>query len=288
VHRAREADGWGQANRFAAEHLNYGIRNFAQRDKPEALERAKEMRDLAQAEVATIDLRVTPAGADIVIDEKPAGSAPLEGEIFLDPGEHEISATAPGHLPARETLNVEAGETRAVTLALEEDKTSASAESPAAPPDTATTSPLAGPTDPHSTPGLDSGRSLVPVYIGAGVTAVATTLAVVFAVGAKSDSDELDELRERTGRFGCSTGAANASDCQQASDAVDSHDAKATGFAISASVGVVAALATLGYLFWPEPDNSSGASASRRAQPRWQATAGLSERGAELVVSGVF
>jgi hypothetical protein len=127
--------------RFAAEHLNYGIRNFAQRDKPEALERAQEMLDLAQAEVATIDLRVTPAGAEIVIDEKPAGSAPLEGEIFLDPGEHEISATAPGHLPARETLNVEAGETRAVTLALELEKTPASTK----PPDIATDAPAPPP-----------------------------------------------------------------------------------------------------------------------------------------------
>jgi hypothetical protein len=48
-------------------------------------------------------------GAEIRLDGKPVGTSPLEGELFLDPGEHKLVASLSGHEAVERTLQVSAG-----------------------------------------------------------------------------------------------------------------------------------------------------------------------------------
>ncbi|HEX9618606.1 MAG TPA: PEGA domain-containing protein, partial [Polyangiaceae bacterium] len=224
-----------------------------------------------KANVGAVSVQVDREGATVYVDGQPAGDSP----VFVEPGTRTIEARR-GEQRARQTIEAEAGQDYQVELELE-------LAAPSGLPVSGLTHQGPNPTPSPEQP--DSGRSLVPVYVGAGVTAVAATLAVVFALGASADADDARTLSESIGPDGCSPGGPTAADCQALSDVIDSQHGKATGFAISASVGAVAAVATVGYLLWPELVGSSRANAKRPAHP-W--TAEVSERGASFAVSGQF
>lgn len=232
--------------RFAAEHLSYGIANFPPRDEPRTLERAKGMLELAKAAVATIELQVTPAGSEIVIDGQTAGSAPVQNEVFLDPGEHEISATAPGHRPAATTLSVEAGETRGVNLELELEEepgpasTPSAVETPTSPPD------VTGPTVIHR-------ASWAPVYIGGALTLAGLGAGIGFGIAANSNDGEASALRAR---IAGECPEADPSECARLRSLAEKGDRFETlsvaGYATAAAAGV----GTIAYFLIARPDRA--------------------------------
>jgi hypothetical protein len=54
------------------------------------------------------------AGSELTVDGRPAGTAPLAGAIFVEPGEHTVAAQRVGREPLSERVTVAAGEEAAV------------------------------------------------------------------------------------------------------------------------------------------------------------------------------
>jgi hypothetical protein len=98
-------------------------------------ERARAMQALIERAIAEVEPRVprvrlqvspAPGNLEVRIDGRRV-EAPLAGPLPLDPGEHEIAVSAPGHRGAAERVTLAPGEARALVLAL-------TPERPAAPP----------------------------------------------------------------------------------------------------------------------------------------------------------
>jgi tetratricopeptide (TPR) repeat protein len=92
--------------------------------EPEPFERArKEARELSQQlseRIPTVTINVSglpqDAQPEVTLDGKPAST---NTEIRVDPGTHEVNATAPGHTSVAETITLEERDTRTVELKLD-------------------------------------------------------------------------------------------------------------------------------------------------------------------------
>lgn len=67
---------------------------------------------------ALVEVVPDPKDAEITIDDKPIGKAPLAAPYMLNPGEHKVGAIAPGHRPAYQHVTLTAGEATRVVLRL--------------------------------------------------------------------------------------------------------------------------------------------------------------------------
>jgi len=72
----------------------------------------------ARSQVAALTITTNESGANILVDERRIGQSPLPGEVFVEPGEHRVSATLEGYERALVTIRVEPGEARAVPVVL--------------------------------------------------------------------------------------------------------------------------------------------------------------------------
>ncbi len=85
--------------------------------------------DIARQRIATLEPRlpkltirapkVAVAGLIVTRDDIPLDVAVLGASIFVDPGEHTVSASAPGYKPFSETLAIREGEAKEIQLAFE-------------------------------------------------------------------------------------------------------------------------------------------------------------------------
>ncbi len=102
-------------NRDAAEHLDSFIREYPTDESPEELERAKGLLAKARLQIATLVFDVPMTGAQVFLDGQPIGKAPIEGERFVEAGQHRIEAMVGLEL-VRQTVDVSVGEQRVVKL----------------------------------------------------------------------------------------------------------------------------------------------------------------------------
>ncbi|WP_437976408.1 PEGA domain-containing protein [Sorangium sp. So ce295] len=103
----------------AATYLSFALRNWpllkgVAKLKPNAEKWLAESR----AQVGALKVSVTVAGAEVLVDGKSVGRAPLEGEVFVDPGEHRVEATHMDYEPANQTVSVAKGGTAEAKLAI--------------------------------------------------------------------------------------------------------------------------------------------------------------------------
>lgn len=104
--------------RDAAEHLAFALRTFPARGKKEERETIATRLALAKTEVAALRIRVSPPKADVLVNGRRAGVAPLDEEVFAEAGSITVEANLDGHAPVRKTVDVKKGEAREVALAL--------------------------------------------------------------------------------------------------------------------------------------------------------------------------
>jgi hypothetical protein len=75
--------------------------------------------DLDRAvQTGSLFVRSDPAGAKVLVDNKPAGVTPIT-VLDLSPGSHTVAVTAPDGSSARQSVNVEAGSTATLRLTLD-------------------------------------------------------------------------------------------------------------------------------------------------------------------------
>jgi tetratricopeptide (TPR) repeat protein len=73
-----------------------------------------------QRRIGTVRITVNVDGADVLIDGARVGTAPLDGPVRVDIGEHRVSASAEAHRPTQVTVMVAGGEEQDVSLELAE------------------------------------------------------------------------------------------------------------------------------------------------------------------------
>ena len=102
--------------RDAATHLSFALRNWAPTGKAESRASAVKYLGVAKERIATLAITVA-SGAEVMIDGKRAGTAPVE-ERFVDPGTHTVGAKRDGYNPIEQAVTAEKGKTLQVALSL--------------------------------------------------------------------------------------------------------------------------------------------------------------------------
>ena len=239
--------------REAAEHIAYALANFPLSGKPALRERLKARFEEARRPLAIAQVSVNVSGASVRVDGRGVGSAPLAGEVFLEPGRHRIEAQLRGYRTAAQTLDVKVGDALDVILTLDE------AEPPRGEPNVAL---------------VVGGAALAVAGLSLGVTSV------VLSNRANREAAALNTtVRSQGGLNACNVGF--ESDCATMEDHYRAsgsfRNVAITGFVI----GGVAAIGTLTYALVPHAPPASIA-------PRLHATVSAGPQGAGLAIGGTF
>jgi hypothetical protein len=182
--------------------------------------RSSVQEDIRQlhARVAQVDVRVSVDGAQVLVDDQPVGTSPIEGPVLVSLGHRRISASKVGWLPQERFVDVAAGDHATVSLELQTG-TSPSAASPPAPPMLVKVSATpAHPTQEATTSPARPPQSSPPwlLWGATGVLAAATTVTGILTLSARSDlssqlgsfpgnADAIDQARSRAKAFGLVT-----------------------------------------------------------------------------------
>ncbi|KYF62000.1 hypothetical protein BE11_49205 [Sorangium cellulosum] len=249
--------------REAATYLSFALRNWPRlktvaKLRPTAEQRLAESR----AQVGAVTVTVSIAGAEVLVDGKSVGRAPLEGEVFVEPGEHQVETRLEGYAPVSQMVAVAKGGTATATLAL----ALAKSEGPMA---AGTTTegrgsstgagaggpvvgqPPAGPVEPQPVP---EKRSWVPVIALGAASAVGLAVGITSTVLSRNARSEAEGYREQIRQ-------ANGRCIEPPSDWIDtcrdvnSEAESAARFGTVSVVGYAAsgalAVAAVTYALWP-------------------------------------
>jgi PEGA domain len=104
--------------REAAEYLTFALQEFPAGEKPAAREQIKARLTLARSQVGAVRVRVNVAGAQVSVGDRVIGNAPIEDEVFVDPGLVTVSASAPGYEQTLSRVSVAKGGSADVELSL--------------------------------------------------------------------------------------------------------------------------------------------------------------------------
>ncbi|HTM45250.1 MAG TPA: PEGA domain-containing protein [Polyangiaceae bacterium] len=202
--------------------------------------------------VARIKVAVNLDGADLVIDGQDIAASPMIYPWYLEPGEHRVRASKEGFQSDDQVVTITKGQLKTVRLNL------------LRPGEVLTN--LATPTQP---PVDDSShrRSMIPVWIGGGLSVAGIATGVVFTViAANHRSDRNAKLDDLSGSAPCGQGSGTVTTCNQIQqlDKTARRD-QTIGF-IGFGVGGAALLGTITYVLLT-PSGSSESSASIRLTP---------------------
>ncbi len=266
----------------SARLLAYYFRNVSAKESEKTYANAKKGFEIAKAKVSTV--RVTaPAGAEVWVDGGLAGVAPLDGEVFVNPGKRTFELRR-GALKSGQELEAVAGQEQAVSFSLADAPVG-----PAAKPPSAEASVSAGLPEPPTSPAPGerrdtAERSVVPVILGGATTLVALGVGIGFRVAAGSSHDDFVRLQKKNGAIGCTSGSASPSDCAAQRDAVDSENRQRPVSTTAFVVAGVAAVGTAVYWFWPR----GAAPGSAAHTSRLHVSGGVTPAGSGLWLSGSF
>lgn len=247
----------------AAEHLAFSVRSWPMTGNAEKRAFAQKGLEEARGKVGALEVRVSAAGAEVMVDGKRVGLSPLEVEVFVEPGAHGVEAKLAGHEDAREAVEVGAGASKVVELSLKRK-----AE--------------AGPVGPVEPPVKK--RSLVPAVVLGGVAVAGAGAAIGMFVGVNGKvvdaRDTAQQIRAEGGT--CKEGAQVHSRCELL-ESDKSTGRTLAGFVVGSTVvGGLAAASAIVYLAWPAP---SGSAKNASARVGFGPVIGS---GGRVVISGSF
>lgn len=251
----------------SARYTAFSLAHLPPRETTETQQRLRMAMDDLKARVGMLHVTVSEPGAEIRANDLVLGTSPLPGDVYLDPGDYEIEARDSEARTAKQPVVVSAGATYDVQLTFP-PRPSAVLSTTAAPPEApqiANTAPVAV-SPPPAEPAPDaepSSKSMVPVYIGAAVTAIGIGTWVGFSVDAKSAKDEVNTAQARLGNNAnaCNVDSGSAN-CVQLHDAVDRQNRDSTLAKVGIGVTAVGGVATLAYiLLWPSHQTTATSTA---------------------------
>jgi hypothetical protein len=196
--------------REAAEHLRFCLNALPPTETDAQRRRVQARFDEARRLVSAVRIRVSEPGAEVRVDGALAGTSPLTGEVFVDPGARFVTATLAGYEAAQVTVDAVKGGSHDVTIALERtpNATSGATVATAAKgaPEARTRGPVSSPAP--SPPGKDkaeptlvaSGPSKALIVAGSLVAAagLGTGIGMVATLSAKKEQvAQADQALER-------------------------------------------------------------------------------------------
>ncbi|WP_437781598.1 PEGA domain-containing protein [Sorangium sp. So ce1097] len=228
--------------------------------------------------MGALKVSVTVAGAEVLVDGKNVGRAPLEGEVFVDPGEHRVEARHLDYEPASQTVSVAKGGMAEVKLAItpvrsEAQATGVKTEGSGSATGAGGLGPVAGPPavpmEPQPLP--PEKRNWVPVIALGAASAVGLGVGIGMTVASNNASADghaqADAILKAGG--GCPDAPAAYS---QACAELRSTASRVNTFGRAATVAYTAsgvlAIAAVTYALWPRPGTK--ASGKVRVLPETQ------------------
>lgn len=245
--------------RDAAEHWTYYLDQHPS-DTKEADDALAECRE----HVGSIRVTVNQPGALVSVDGNSAGSAPLDSELWVDPGQHTVYATLDARKSPVTTVNVVPGVVSVVKLDLPQTEAPAGSTAPAE----RLTSPLSAPPAPDAQRDAGGGGMKLKTVIaigGTALTATAAGLGVAYLLKANAAANDADTLRRRTTELN-PAGAPTNSQCFNPKDpelvstctALQGKNdewarARAAEWTFFVTAGVLGVATVTTYILWPEP-----------------------------------
>jgi hypothetical protein len=275
--------------RDAAEHFAYCIRTFPATGSKKQLAAVKQLFEDTRRKVGALVIKVGVEGAEVLVDGKAIGRAPLADEVYLDPGLHTVEAKLAGYDAAKQAVQAATGPAQEVTLALVATAAlpppappapvAGGAEAPSPPAASAASAASAPPPQPPVEAGGPSTAVLISGGAVAGVALVAGAVLAGLSNGKASDAAaKRDALVTAGGPATCGT-AAPAAGCAPLAAVLSDRAKLADGSLWSfVGAGAVAAGTVIYALVAPRSAGKTGA----RAAP--VVTAG----GGGVVVVGSF
>lgn len=104
--------------RESAEHFDRALREHSSELSPSDDAIVRRRLAEARSHVGTIEVQVNVRGAALMLDQKVLDVTSASGRVFVDPGSRTLEAKLPGYVPARESLEVRAGQSYRVSLKL--------------------------------------------------------------------------------------------------------------------------------------------------------------------------
>jgi tetratricopeptide (TPR) repeat protein len=239
----------------AAVYFTYALANFPASGKKDKRDWIDGRLTAAKAKVASLAVTVNVPGAEVRLNGRPAGTAPIEGEVYAAPGECTLEVTAPDYQPFTQKLRVAAGTAQKIQVVLEAPK-----------------------------------KSLLPAVVagGAGVAALVTGVALYVVSAGKYDEAKglYDDIK---GGSNPSCGDKNpdpkCADLKSAAEAADGLYAPGVGLIIGGALLTAAGGAYLGYAL-RSPSLPQPAPSGTGARRVTVTAVGL--RGTGLFVQGSF
>ncbi|WP_437335939.1 PEGA domain-containing protein [Sorangium sp. So ce394] len=248
----------------AAQYLSHALKHWPLMKAAAKLKTTAEKR-LAESRAQAGALVVTAGapGAEVLVDGKTVGKAPLEGEVFVEPGEHRVEARLLGYAPASQMVKVAKGGTAEVTLAMVLAKSEAQEATPgakaaegASTPGAEAGAPAAGlapgaPAEPASPP---QPRSWVPVIALGAASVVGLGVGIGMTVASRNARSDADAQRAAilSRGPGCVNAPSDvASACNAFKDTAGSAEAFGTGALVAYVASGALAAGAVTYALWP-------------------------------------
>ena len=243
----------------AAEHLRFANERMMPSAEPAQREKLQTAFDIVKKQVAELVLELSPSDSAVSLNGK--ATLVRDGVVFLKPGKHTITVSAPDHLAKTLEVEVQKGQRRVETIALDKDPATA------APAGAAGASGVGGgaANGEAGTPSGLSTRNTVAI-VGGALTAVAVGAGVFFAVRASSAQGDVDTFKATAVRQlggNCPRGS-SAPVCLDLADAADQRNTANQNATIAFVAGGVLGAATITtYLLWPTGDKKTGRAPTR-------------------------
>jgi tetratricopeptide (TPR) repeat protein len=212
-------------NRDAAEHLTFALKSFPANGKAEHRKLLEATLTKARGEIAALAIDVSVGKAEVLVDGRRVGTAPLDGPVFVDPGPHVVEATLAGYTAARTQVDAQKGTAQDVALVL-----------------------APGPPTGGQTP--DAGGPRKPVIVaGAALGGVGIILGAVFAGLSDAKASDVNAKHDAIVNMGAvaACGAAPSAACQALLSAKQDQAAFANAAAWSFIAGGAVGAATVIY-----------------------------------------
>jgi hypothetical protein len=210
--------------RDGAEHLSFAVRHYATTGTTaQQLEKAKQRLADAKKQVGAVTVTVSVDGAEVLVDGVSVGRAPLEGEIFVEPGARTIEARLNGYEGAKQAVQAEKGSAQSVALTLKALPVGTA-------PGAVTSAPVGGgavttpeaPKAPKEEAGVPPKVVMIAGGAAAGAALIAGVILTVVANGKAGDAEEQRRaLVSSGGPGGCAT---RTSACDELLASVDAKD----------------------------------------------------------------
>ena len=187
---------------------------------PNVREEATTRLAQAEAQIGQLGIEVDVAGADIRVDGELIGRSPLEGNWYVDAGQHEVVISKPGYPSERRQVFALVGVTIPINVGLEALRREQASDALAA--ELMGTSEGQAPVRVDGRDGISTGSTIALVTMGT-VAVASLAGAVVYWVSADAHESDGDELASNFwGQGGCNSSSPPefARDCAEIKRAI--------------------------------------------------------------------